>query len=553
MNKEKLKGIWEKIKETLKKVSKKIWIIIAIVVAAVIVAAVIIINSRPYATLISGGTAEESSAVTAWLDEQGVTDYKTEGQGTVLVPESQAANLKARLLQEQYNGNNTSFSGYFEHVSSLSTQTDRKNAWVVALMDELASTIRQFEGVRDAKVTLDLGEDRSYVLDSSNAIEATAGVVLTMQNGQSPTPEQVNAIRNYIAHSVAGLNVESVSITDTLGNQYSSFGSSGAGDASTSELKLRLEEECSNRIRTRVMQQLNKVYGEGNVTVAVNCVIELADTTREDYDVTLPDYAQDGSTNGAGIIGSRVYGYNVGGDDEVIAGGLVGTTTNADLPTYVEQEPGMGDVEGRISGNGEIIYDNPKTQTTTRITAGYISDCSVSVMINSGEDGVGYVNTEALRSNVAAAAGINAVETELMTAEEYLASKIAIMAVPFQDEPVPESTIDNFMDWLEARGIPGWVVFALIGGLILFAILLTVILLMRKKKREQEEAEMEAVEEIIAAALPPEGEPQGADVMDLHTERSMELRQSIRDFVDENMEISALLIRSWLKGEDDNA
>lgn len=553
MNKEKLKGIWEKIKETLKKVSKKIWIIIAIVVAAVIVAAVIIINSRPYATLISGGTAEESSAVTAWLDEQGVTDYKTEGQGTVLVPESQAANLKARLLQEQYNGNNTSFSGYFEHVSSLSTQTDRKNAWVVALMDELASTIRQFEGVRDAKVTLDLGEDRSYVLDSSNAIEATAGVVLTMQNGQSPTPEQVNAIRNYIAHSVAGLNVESVSITDTLGNQYSSFGSSGAGDASTSELKLRLEEECSNRIRTRVMQQLNKVYGEGNVTVAVNCVIELADTTREDYDVHLPDYAQNGSTNGAGIIGSRVYGYNVGGDDEVIAGGLVGTTTNADLPTYVEQEPGMGDVEGRISGNGEIIYDNPKTQTTTRITAGYISDCSVSVMINSGEDGVGYVNTEALRSNVAAAAGINAVETELMTAEEYLASKIAIMAVPFQDEPEPESPINGLMDRLEDMGIPGWVVFALIGGLILFAILLTVILLMRKKKREQEEAEMEAVEEIIAAALPPEGEPQGADVMDLHTERSMELRQSIRDFVDENMEISALLIRSWLKGEDDNA
>ena len=41
--------------------------------------------------------------------------------------------------------------------------------------------------------------------------------------------------------------------------------------------------------------------------------------------------------------------------------------------------------------------------------------------------------------------------------------------------------------------------------------------------------------------------------MDLHTERSMELRQNIRDFVDENMEISALLIRSWLKGEDDNA
>ena len=39
----------------------------------------------------------------------------------------------------------------------------------------------------------------------------------------------------------------------------------------------------------------------------------------------------------------------------------------------------------------------------------------------------------------------------------------------------------------------------------------------------------------------------GADVMELHTERSMELRQNIRDFVDENMEVAALLIKSWMK------
>lgn len=553
MNKEKLKGIWEKIKETLKKVSKKIWILIAVILVAVIVAVVIIINARPYATLISGATAEEASTVTAWLDEQGVTDYKTEGQGTVLVPESQAANLKARLLQEQYNGSNTSFSGYFEHISALSTQTERENAWRVALMDELAGTIRQFEGVRDAKVVIDPGEDRTYILDSSNAVEATAGVVLTMKDGKTPTQEQVNAIRNYIAHSIAGLNVESVSISDTLGNQYGTTGTGGAGDSATSDLKLRLEQEWNNIIRTDIMNQLSKVYGQENVSVVVRCTVELMDTTTEDYQVFLPEYAQDGSTNGAGIIGRRVYGYNVGANDENVAGGLVGTGTNADLPTYVEQEPGVDDVEGRFQGNGEIDYDNPKRQTTSHNTAGYISDCTVSVMINSGEEGIGYVNTEALRSSVANSAGIAAIETETMTAEEYLASKISIMAVPFLEEPEPDPPLDGLMDLLESVGIPGWVVYALIAGLVLFAILLTVILLMRKKKREQEEAEMEAVEEIIAAALPEEGEPQGADVMDLHTERSMELRQNIRDFVDENMEISALLIRSWLKGEDDNA
>ena len=51
----------------------------------------------------------------------------------------------------------------------------------------------------------------------------------------------------------------------------------------------------------------------------------------------------------------------------------------------------------------------------------------------------------------------------------------------------------------------------------------------------------------------PAPEPEtGADVMDIQTERSMELRKDIRQFVDENPEIAATMIKSWLKGDDDN-
>ena len=106
---------------------------------------------------------------------------------------------------------------------------------------------------------------------------------------------------------------------------------------------------------------------------------------------------------------------------------------------------------------------------------------------------------------------------------------------------------------MDRIGLPVWALYAFVGGIILFVVLLVVILLLRRKKREKEEAELQAVEEFIAAAMPEEGEPQGADVMELHTERSMELRQSIRDFVDENAEVAALLLRGWLKGDEENA
>ena len=89
MNKEKLRGLLEKIKTTLGKVSKKIWALILIclvVVAAVIVLIVHNYNNRPYAVLIDRANNEEMASVQSWLQEQGVTDYRTEGTGTILCP-----------------------------------------------------------------------------------------------------------------------------------------------------------------------------------------------------------------------------------------------------------------------------------------------------------------------------------------------------------------------------------------------------------------------------------------------------------------------------------
>ena len=212
MNKEKLQGYFEQVKTALGKISKKIWIIIGVTVAALAIGIVIFLNTRPYATLIAGATNEEAGAVLGWLQEQGITNYRMEGTGTILVPEGQAASLKARLLVDQYSQANATPTGYFEQVSALSTQADRNRAWLMELQSRMEQTICQFPEVRSATVTINLGEDRGYVLDSNNVVEASAGVILTMQRGKALTDAQANAIRNYVAYSVAGLKVESVSL-----------------------------------------------------------------------------------------------------------------------------------------------------------------------------------------------------------------------------------------------------------------------------------------------------------------------------------------------------
>lgn len=573
MNKEKLKGYLDKVKTALGKVSKKIWILLAVIVVVAVAAVILLYNNRPYAVLIDGATSEETATVMNWLADQGITDYRMEGTGTILVPQSQAAGLKASLLQEQYSQSKSSFSGYFERVGALSTQYDRRVAKLEALQEEIRRTILQFPGVRDASVNINEGEDRGYVLDTNKVVNASATVMLTMEKGKMLESGQANAIRNYIAHSVAGLDPADVSIEDTIGNDYNSVIGSGGNAITDSALKLQLEQEWSNRIRTQVMNFLTDIYGEGNVTAGVNCRVELGDKTINKHEVELPEFAQTGESGGRGIIGSEFYAYTFNTPDEGGTGGVVGTGTNAEIPINVEPGDVQAELERILQEEANRIYDNTTTDTEMIVRCGTLTDVTVSVAINTrGANGETVpVDVEEMRLVVAHNAGIIPVATETMTAEEYLSTRISVLATPFPTAAEPDEPPTNPPGTI--LGIPYWVFIAAGAGLLLFAILLTVILLLRRKKRKKLEEEQKAVEELLAASMPgatveigedgqpvvvppqldEEGNPvAGANVMDLHTERSMELRQNIRDYVDENMEVAALLIKSWLKEDGEN-
>ena len=558
MNKEKLQGYFEQVKTALGKISKKIWIIIGVTVAALAIGIVIFLNTRPYATLIAGATNEEAGAVLGWLQEQGITNYRMEGTGTILVPEGQAASLKARLLVDQYSQANATPTGYFEQVSALSTQADRNRAWLMELQSRMEQTICQFPEVRSATVTINLGEDRGYVLDSNNVVEASAGVILTMQRGKALTDAQANAIRNYVAYSVAGLKVESVSLEDTEGNDYSGQSTGVGTAAASSALKIKLERQIRADFEKQILQALTPIYGENNVSVAVTVEVELGDKTINDYKVTLPEFAEDGSTEGRGIPGKQFYTYQFLTPDEGAVGGLVGTPSNSELPTYVDPGDAQAELQSILEERHETEYDNSKTQTQMVITAGTLTKVTATVGIDAKD--CPNADLDAILRGSATAIGLVApLELENgMTEQQYLSRYITVIHDEFNEPVVPEPEPSGW----EALGIPLWVVIAAGAGLLVFAIVLTIILLLRGKKRKKQEAEQRAVEELLAVAMPQQtedgvqldenGEPVGADVMDLHTERSMELRQSIRDYVDENMEVAALLIKSWLKEDGDN-
>lgn len=536
---DKLKKFQADALEWIKKISKKTWIISAVVLVAVAVLIAFLLNNKPYEVLVTGVSSGEASSILTFLEGQGVTNYKVENNDTILVPRSQVTALKGKLLMEGYPQTGYAYSTYYDHVGSLSTESERDNAYLMFLMESMSNVIRTFENVKDATVLISPGEDHGYVLDSGNVVDATAAVTVTMEGAAKLSAQQVSAIRNLVSHGVQGLEIDSVAISDTMGNSYTADASAAAGDASA--LKLQLEEEYENKIRTEVMQALSPFFGTDNVRVSVNCVVELSQRTVSSRDVHLPDWAQNGDTDGKGIIGKQIYEYYVNRPGSDVVGGLVGSETNSDLPEYVAKEADPNGNEQSLGGSGQVDYDNPFTETQALYTAGYLEDCTVAVSINSAA--VGAADTEKIRQHVARAAGI-AGPVDAETGVEYLADKISVVSMDFYSPVAPPV--------LDVATVPMWVLVAAAGGLLLFIILLLVILMIRRRiKKKKAAIQSNELDEMLASAGFMDAASQaGADVMSMQTEKSMELRKDIRQFANDNPEIAAQMVRGWLKGSD---
>ena len=312
-------------------------------------------------------------------------------------------------------------------------------------------------------------------------------------------------------------------IEDTYGNSYTSGDDfTNVQDAST--LKMELEEKYNNLIRTRVMQVLLPLYGEDNIHVSVNTVVDLDRTYTDSTDYSLEDWA---TGKDDGIIGKQIYDNSIVRDDgQTNAGGEVGTNTNSDLNTYVENQTQPTGDESAITSSGETDRLVDTTKEQVEHLAGYISDVMVSVTINS--DAAEGTNTSDLYDHVGRAAGISQADQQ---------SKISILVSPFYQEGGTAQP---------GQTLPAWALYAAIGGIVLFLLILLLVLLIhrhRVKKRRAAEAE-QAQAVPVMQAQPVQPQP---DIMEMQTERSMELRQDVRKFTEENPEIAAQMVKNWLR------
>lgn len=139
------------------------------------------------------------------------------------------------------------------------------------LEGELAQSIMSMDAISAARVHLAIARSTSFV--SSDGDKSSASVVLAVKPGRTLAPEQIAAVVNLVAGSVASLSPQRVSLVDQAGNYLSAHIdlSEGFDAANTgNEAQKRYQDEA----RRNVLGLLGPVLGEDNfklsVTAAVN-------------------------------------------------------------------------------------------------------------------------------------------------------------------------------------------------------------------------------------------------------------------------------------------
>ncbi len=535
----KLKELWEKVKGFFKKLNKKVRILLGVclvVVLALIIFAVVQMNKKEYATLFTGLTANETSTVINFLNSNGVTDYQIKGD-SILVPEGREQLLQAQLVMSGNLNNAFLYSYYTDNVGLTSTSAEFDEAKRISLVQKLEATIALYDGVRSATVEITPGTERIYLLQD-NVTPSTAAVTITPDGNRRLDDNVIKAIRYTVSHSVKELNIENVSIQDIYGNHYSDNDAISQSSQATA-LKLEHEERISNNVRREILNSLGKIYGENNVNVSVLCNVEVSHKIRDTTTYKQPD----GSVEGGGLISKDILFQEVIRGDGQPVGGTVGTTTNSDIPLQPDLNTNLNGDETYAGNSLERDHELDETKEQEEILEGRLTDLRVVVDVNQNCTNAGTLSIDALRDKVATLAGIGS--------DDPL-SRVNVTIAPF-DEPAPIQPPGGIL----LQG--GWVLYAAIGGLVLFLILLLVIILLARRSKKKKLAQQQALEEEMAlaaaeaeaaailAAAPPTG---GADIMEVNTEKSMELRKSVRQFAQNNPEIAAQMVKAWLKGDE---
>jgi len=372
-------------------------------------------------------------------------------------------------------------------------------------------------GVEYAKVHLVI-PPRTYYQVDENSI-AKASVLLMLENGYTMKKEQVKGIVNFLTGSVQGLTQENVKVVDNFSNNLTDqLSNSEIGSADS---KFKLKAEIEEYYSKKVEQNLQSVFGLGNVVVISEINLnweKLEEEARtvepvvDENGIVLSEQTQTESSSSGS------------------SGAAPGTTSNIPPFTYETQES-----TGQFYSSSNTIrnYDvNEIYKKTVQDKSGDISDKSITVFIDFANANI--TETDELRAQIN-----KAVSTAVGTTDQ----NITILSMAFNR--TAETQRAQYQEQLDQRNRRIIMIITIIISVVVITFLLYVFTRILKRRRtykfiEERKKKLEdRVQEFVS---------ESEEEVEEYTP-SQEAQRRLEDIVEKRPDDVAEIIKLWLNSK----
>jgi flagellar M-ring protein FliF len=333
----------------------------------------------------------DASAIVAKLKEKKVAYTLTDGGGTVLVPSSEASDLRLQLASAGLPTGAGAIPGFelFDKTNFGVTDFAQRLNYQRGLEGELTKTIARLSPVESARVHLVLPQDR---LLASQQKDTTASVVIKLRPGARLTDDQVATVRNLVAKSVEGLKPENVAVVDVNGNSLGKLDNAQGARDEQAATRLQLQRQRESELETKIQGMLTQALGANRAIVRANINLDWDDvkTNTDNYTAGATLSRQDNREQFTG-----------NGAQVAAPGGVPGVQPN--IPSFQTIPGGTTD---QSSFNSSKITENLQPNRTVETKAkapGDVKNIGIAVMV---DQGVQAAQVDQITQLVTAAAGI---------------------------------------------------------------------------------------------------------------------------------------------------
>ena len=448
--------------------------------------------------------------------------------GEVEVPKKSKEHAMAQLAMQNIPKTTLTYDIFNGSGGLTTTDFEKRQLLVQQLQNRLQDTIAQYEGIKKAVVTLNIAQESNRVWETATP-RSTGSVSVVLEPGRTLSRDQVSGIKYLVASSVGStMTVSDVKVIDTA--TQLSLKSREDTDMSNADIaleRLGFEDRIESRLVEKALNVLTIAYAPEDIRVSATVDLDYNKMKTESKQYA----ASPDSRNNSGVLSHEDQSHV--SDGARIAGGVPGEEDNTDTPVYVDQDnDGTIDyINSTASRDYEVSYI---LQQIDKDQAELIS-ASLAITIKGELD---ELTRSSIIENVSKATNIqeaNISVQNFVVNDGHIATD-AQPAPGLLDDPLIVAILAAFL-------------------LLLFVILIVIVLLVRRRRKRKKLLEQARSATVDPASLDLQRDLEARKRMLLEGAELSKQENAITDemktFARENPEITANILRTWLKEDDD--